>query len=100
MQIIPFEIDHQHYNVFIVLEKDNLERIMVNDPAQFALAKLPVPWADKKLHTVLIGYCAPEDIAKLREVKEGSGNVMKLLQWLSRGFKFRPDSGDNDLPYK
>ena len=98
MIAIPFLVDESSYNVFLVLEEANIERMRVYDPAQFDFAKLPQEWQAKRVNLVLIGYATSEELATLHGViaREGLGAA---LQMLSRGFRYRPEAGDNDENY-
>ena len=99
MQLIPFEISTGIYNVFVVLEDTNVKRIHGNDPAQFAVSKLPPEWQARRLDTVIIGYANPHDLERVR-LLIAQGNAASALEYLSRGFAFKPGEGDNDSPYE
>lgn len=99
MQLIPFVTEQGRYNVFVVLEDTNVERIKGHDPAQFSTAKLPPEWRARKLDTVIIGYANPHELDRVRTLI-AQGNAASALEYLSRGFAFRPDKGDNDSPYE
>ena len=98
MIAIPFLVDESSYNVFLVLEEANVERIRAYDPAQFDFSKLPQEWQAKRVNLVLIGYATNEELATLHGVisREGLGAALQLL---SRGFQYRPEAGDNDENY-
>ena len=98
MQIIPFQIDADRYNLFVILEDTNIDRIKLYDPAEFETAKLPPEWQARKLNLVLIGYANAEDVIQVRRFV-AAGNPHAALEYLSRGFAYRPDQGDNDFPY-
>jgi hypothetical protein len=98
MQLIPFRIDAERYNVFVVLEDDNVKRIKGHDPAQFDVTKLPAEWHALKLNIVLIGYANEHELANVRRMI-ARGQAAAALEYLSRGFAYRPDQGDNDAPY-
>lgn len=99
MQIIPFMVDEGHFNIFVVLEDENLRRMKAYDPAQFALDKLPGEWRSRKLNVVIIGYATPADLAHVKHLAD-AGVPDAVLVFLSRGFAFRPDLGDSDKPYE
>ena len=98
MIAIPFMVSEESYNVFLVLEEANVARIRAYDPAQFDMSKLPEEWRARKLGLVLIGYATNEELAQLHLMiaREGLGAA---LQFLSRGFQYRPEAGDNDENY-
>ena len=66
MQLIPFQVDEDRFNVFVVIEDENWQRMQAFDPAQFALAKLPEEWQRLKLDTVIIGYASERDLLHVR----------------------------------
>jgi hypothetical protein len=74
--------------LFVVIERDNLERMKQGDPATLeSIMKggvlLPPRWYMN--FSVLIAY--EEDDAELyRHARDGNG--LELLQWLERGRKF------------
>lgn len=99
MQLIPFEVEKGRYNVFVVLEDANVYRILKDyDPAQFSVLKLPPEWQARKLDTVIIGYANPQDLERVAKLI-AQGDATAALAYLSRGFTFRPEAGDNDAPY-
>jgi hypothetical protein len=98
MIVIPFEINAQEFNMFVVLENDNLERMKLFDPAQVDLSKLSGNFRHKRLNTLIVGYGTAEDIQRVLALAK-EGKVQDGLKYLSRGFAFRPEAGDNDGPY-
>ena len=99
VQVIPFRISDDRYNVFIALEEKNLARMKGYDPAQFRSSLLPREWQAYTLDTVLIGYATEKDLAQVRFLIE-SGAPAAALEFLSRGFEFDPKQGDSDKPYE
>lgn len=98
MQIIPFKTEPGRYNLFVILEDANVERIKQYDPAQFDARKLPEEWHACTLDVIIIGYANAHDIAKVRELI-GRGAAASAMEYLSRGFAYKPLQGDNDFPY-
>jgi hypothetical protein len=103
MYVIPFQLNASQYSVFIVLQEENLERIRQYDPAEVSLAKVhelqPQRFEGLKLKDVLIGYGTDADVREALHLL-ATGAVRQGLQLLSRGFRYRPDAGDHDGPYK
>jgi hypothetical protein len=97
--LIPFTVGPNSYNVFVALEDKNLTRMKAYDPAQFKLDKFPPEFATKRLDTVIIGYVTDKDLKQVHFLIE-SGAPAAALEFLSRGFKFQPEKGDSDEPYK
>lgn len=94
MMIIPFQIpSHEERGplvVFVVLEKENLERMRKGDPCdlQFTNYKafLPVEQPISQLDLV-IAY--EEDKNSLMKFK-AANDIAGLLKWLERGRKHQP----------
>jgi hypothetical protein len=99
MYMIPFQINPQEYSVFVVLEEENLERMKAYDPAEFNLWKLGDSWLTLRLRDVIIGYATGPDSARVMELCR-AGKPNSALRHLSRGFRYRPDQGDSNLPYE
>lgn len=99
MHLVPFKINDETYNLFIVLEEKNITRMKGYDPAQVNITKMPPEWLGLKLGTIIIGYGTKEDIKQFEHLLN-SGAPAAALEWLSRGFAFRPREGDNDEAYR
>lgn len=98
MLAIPFEIGGGEFSVFVVLEAENLDRMKANDPAQINVWKMGEPYTRLKLRDVIIASPSADDAAKALAMIR-SGQPRKALEFMSRGFAYRPDKGDSDLPY-
>jgi hypothetical protein len=99
MMMIPFEVGNGQFSVFVILETENLERMKANDPAQLNMWKFPTPYSGLKLRDVIVSTPTVEDTSKaLGMIRRG--DPAAALEYLSRGFKFKPKEGDNDLPYR
>lgn len=99
MFVMPFSVGAGQFSVMVVIEAGNIERLKANDPAEVSIAKLGPPWIDLMLKDVLIVMPTPEDAARAMAMAT-SGNGPAALRFLSRGFAYRPDKGDNDKPYE
>jgi hypothetical protein len=98
MLVIPFQLNAEEFSVFVVLEDENLERMKANDPAQVNVWKMGEPYARLTLRDVIIASPTAADVATALQMAR-SGSPAAAMEYLSRGFKFRPDKGDSDLPY-
>jgi hypothetical protein len=99
MILIPFQINAREYNVFIALDDQSLERIGAYDPAQVQAQEMGGAFRHLKLKTVLVGYANEEDVQRVLKIIRRDGDPREALQFLSRGFEFRPDDkGDHDGP--
>jgi hypothetical protein len=97
MTTIAFQVSPTEFNVFVCLKDDNLARIRAYDPAEIDAAKF-LPYASLKMRTVIVGYATDAEEAELQHAPQK--DVPGLLEKLSRGFAFKPESGDSDLPYE
>ena len=96
--LIPFEIGGGKFSVFVILESENLTLMSANDPAQLNMWKFPLPYSRLTLCNVIVATPTAEDTTKAIGMIRG-GQPKQALEYLSRGFKFKPEAGDNDLPY-
>lgn len=99
MILIPFKINEKEFNIFCVLQADNLERIREYDPAQIQPYKLGPEWDNLKLDTVIIGFANNRDLQRVQSLI-AVGQTEEALKHLSRGFQFKPEAGDHDGPYR
>ena len=91
MIFIPIETpDHKSDAVICVLNSSNLERMKKADPSEIILKQ-----SGRNLVNPTILLCFEEDNKELAEVIN-SGDVAKIIKYLQRGWKFRPDKGDHD----
>jgi|SRR5580765_6035441 len=86
------------YALVLVMEDSSMERLKVHDPAMLDVYKMGEPWASLQLISITIAYESAEDCAKISNwVRENQiGRVMKHI---TRGFKYRPELGDDDAQY-
>lgn len=93
MMALPMEIAPGVYSIFLILEAENIERMKMNDPAEFNMYKLPPPWSEMTLRDIVILTPSAEDLAvamKLFDEDKGA----EAMKFLSRGYRFRPELGD------
>lgn len=98
MMVIPFRINDAQYSLYVILGKDNLERIEQYDPAEVTLNKLGESFASLTVKDVVILYATDAEAEQVVAMC-AAGKVREALRMLSRGFRFRPDDGDYDGPY-
>lgn len=99
MRIIPFQVSNFQFNVMVVIEDENLERMKAYDPAQLAIDKLGFPWSTLTVKTVLIVHATPADLKHIDELAR-TGQAVRAVEYMSKGFTYDPGKGDNDDPYK
>jgi hypothetical protein len=97
--IIPFQVSETEYSVFLVLNDGNIDRIKAYDPAEFAPEKVGKEFYPFKLKNIVVGYCTDEEERELKTLRDYRA-VQTFLRRLSRGFKYKPESGDSDEPYQ
>lgn len=99
MKLIPFPVSDEEYSVFVILEPENIKRMADNDPAQINIWKLPEPFSKMRLRDVILSSPSLQDAATA-EGMIAKGRGAAAMEFLSRGFQFKPKEGDNDLPYQ
>lgn len=99
MQIIPLTISIHEFDLWVILEAENIERMRAYDPAEVILDKLPEPWNSMRVRNIQLCYATPLDMAEVTKRLQ-AGEIQHALKFLSRGFRFRPDAGDHDAPYE
>src|SRR5678816_3209342 len=98
MFVIPFQLEAGRDSLWIVLEDENLDRIKEYDPAEVLTSKMPKQWRSSPVNSIVIAYATPEDRDEVfRLTREGDSAT--ALRILSRGFRFRPETGDGG-PYE
>lgn len=94
MIILPIETEgHRHDALIVILAPDNLARMKQGDPAEVKLSN--VRKAGKQLKDPAIYICYEEPSPKFNRLIQ-SGDLRTFLEYLQRGWKFRPKLGDND----
>lgn len=97
MLVIPFRISEKQYSIFVVLEEENMERLRAYDPAEVIVPQVEerMSFSGGKLKDVVIGYATAKDMDVLKTFFE-QNKIREALQYLSRGWRYRPDAGDHD----
>lgn len=96
MLAIPLQTGPQQFQLAVILEQENIDRVMEYDPAEIDIAKLALPWRLWHCHRVVLFFATAEEVV---EIRNNPGSVLKLLQRLGRGFKYQPRAGDHDHAY-
>lgn len=99
MMTLPLQIDPTCYDLFVVMEDENLERIKKYDPAEILGKNLGMPWQLLRIRNIVILYATAEESKRLSSVASKE-DVVHNLKNLSRGWAFRPDKGDHDGHYQ
>jgi len=94
MIIVPIQSkDHRRDLLVVILGPDNLERMRRGDPAEVKLADIRK--AGKELRDPAIEICYEEPDSPVFRLLQ-AGDLAGALQYLGRGWEFRPDRGDHD----
>ena len=95
MIVIPFSLNAREYSIFVALQDDNVDRMKQYDSAQVDVSAMPPEFRHKRLMKVIVGWATTEDIQHVIALGLDDKGA-EALQYLSRGFEFRPDKGDYD----
>jgi len=99
MLVIPIQSSQNEFDIFVVLEDLNIERIKAYDPAELRVGALPPIWQRLKVKTITLLYATKEEVEDLKATNDEKA-LTSVLSHLSRGFQYRPDKGDYDGPYR
>lgn len=100
MMILPFRTTADgEYALFVVLEKENVDRMRIHDPAEVLSKNLGPAWQGLRMDAVIIAYANPEEAKQFTELCQ-AGKPLEAMKLLSRGFRFRPGDGDRDGKYE
>lgn len=99
MLAIPLQCDPLSYDLFIVLEDENIERIKAYDPGEMITSNLADVWQKLKVRNIILLYATTEEAQRIGGAASLE-DVIAQLKNLSRGFKYRPDKGDSNAPYQ
>lgn len=94
MTIIPAQSGAKTYQLFVVLEDENLERIKQHDAAQVR-PNLGNIWDALTLTDVWLCYISKEEQPEFRQLIE-ERNFAAVIKLLMAGWKHRPELGDSD----
>ena len=99
MLSIPIQFDAARYDIWVVLEDENFERIKKYDPGELDLDKMPLEWRKLDLRRVVFAYANAEEITRLSGASS-KADLRKQLRSLNRGWRYQPEKGDSDSPYQ
>jgi hypothetical protein len=89
MLLLPIETPgHQNDCAVIILDAGNLERMKAADYVDIVLSR-----SGKTLVNPTLFICYEEPTPEFERLLQG-GDVLALLAYLSRGYKFSADKGD------
>jgi hypothetical protein len=82
-------------DVMIVLGPENLARIKEKDP--LVVKWWEFPFADQKPGQIGISYATDAELTQMTQLAR-QGKTGEAIEMAMRGWKYRPELGDNDLP--
>ncbi len=100
MIAIPLSLTAAHYDLFLVFEHEDMERIKAYDPADISTQKFGEQYRNKQIRSIVIMFATKEEMKRLADRSNTLDGLLQELKQLARGWKYQPDKGDNDLPYQ
>jgi hypothetical protein len=95
MIALPVIVNEHCYDLFIVMQEDNVTRIKAYDPAEVVTANFAAEFMKHKVRNVIVMYGNEGDIALITMMCR-AGDVRGALRHLSRGYRWRPGAADRD----
>lgn len=98
MLTLPVRISDSEMDLYVILETENLDRMRAYDPAEIVHSALGEKWKDLALRKVVLMFATAADLRTIMPPLE-NGDPLTALRYLSRGWRYRPESGDHDRNY-
>lgn len=98
MILLPMVRRNGSVDLLIVLDEQNIERIMQYDPAEVIWPQMPHEYSARRPNCIAITFATAAELAEIERMslKDPEWKA-KALSLLSRGFKFQSDKGDHDF---
>lgn len=93
MQAIPVILSDEYYDLFLIMEEDIVLQMKAYDPPEISTLQLPVEFLSRKVNNIVLMYATSEDLERVSAACD-AGNLQGALRILSRGYGWRPDSGN------
>lgn len=91
MLMIPIQSkNHDNDMLIVIIDDNNVARMKTADPPEVVLKD-----CGKILINPRILICHENDSPELTRILQNR-DIEKIVQYLERGFEFRPDKGDHD----
>lgn len=97
MQAIPVILSDDYYDLFIIVEEENVLRMKAYDPPEITTLQLPVEFHSRKVNNIVLMYATEEDLVRVTAACDAN-DLQGALRILSRGYRWRPDSGNGEPP--
>lgn len=98
MMAIPLKVNEAEMDLFVILQPENIERLIKYDPAELVKHKMG-QYAELSIRNIVITFANDSDVATVMPMLQ-NGDVTSALKHLTRGWVFRPQEGDNDEEYE
>lgn len=98
MQAIPLRVSDTEFDLFVILEDFNIERIRAYDPAEVVKAYMG-NYASLQIRNIVIAYATDADLASVHQLIR-NGDARGALQHLCRGWAYHPERGDKNGEYE
>lgn len=95
MLSLPVIINESCYDLFIILDEDNVARMKAYDPAEVVTGNFSAKFMEHKVRNIILMYGTAKEIELFTRMCQ-AGEVRGALRLLSRGYRWRPESGDQD----
>ncbi len=99
MMALPVIVNERCYDLFIILQDDNIERMKVYDPTEVILANFADRFIDRLVRNIVIMYGNEADIVRFTAMCQ-TGDVQGALRYMARGYKWRPQDRDESGGYE
>lgn len=99
MMAIPLPVSDREFDMMIVLLPDNLDRMQQHDPAEVVKEHLGSPWTEMQIRNIMVAYATQEEGKELIKRVQADPDPAGVWEWLTRGFRYRPEAGDSNEPY-
>jgi hypothetical protein len=66
MIVIPLQLGPSTFDLAVILEQENIDRIMAYDPGEVMLEKLGTPWRHMRCRTIMVMFATQEELHELQ----------------------------------
>jgi hypothetical protein len=96
MLCLPVVVSEKAYDLFVILEEENLTRMKAYDPAEVITGNLPAEYSvHRKVRNLILMYATAKDLRIVMELCKEE-RPREALRYLSHGYRWRAERGDRD----
>lgn len=95
MLMIPLKTSATSFDLFVILEDENIERLKEHDPAEILPGNCGPAFNGLGLRSVQICYLSPGEVEEAVDLLR-DGQINEVIKRLLKGWRFRPEHGDHD----